>query len=189
MTLHCTENLHSCMARTGAVNTALCPANHLAITAGMVCLFCETYNYKRHTQKINDFSAIHVIKRSIDLQLWILAHEINKACLFQHLILYFTKLMVHGASLTPSVMIENWFLWQKTRVETCDRNSEPLDRRPVSLPRVRCYWTIWQLCTGDFDHCFLEELEKLTTFFEGKGPTLLELGKRLFYACNILERL
>ena len=32
MTLHCTENLHSCGARTRAVSTAVCPANHLAIT-------------------------------------------------------------------------------------------------------------------------------------------------------------
>ena len=33
MTLYCTENLHSCGARTRAVNTAVSPANHLAITA------------------------------------------------------------------------------------------------------------------------------------------------------------
>ena len=31
ITLHCTENLHSCEARTRAVDTAVCPANHLAI--------------------------------------------------------------------------------------------------------------------------------------------------------------
>ena len=35
MTLHCTENLHSCGARAIADNTAVCPANHLAITAVM----------------------------------------------------------------------------------------------------------------------------------------------------------
>ena len=28
MTLHCTENLHLCGARTLAANTAVCPANH-----------------------------------------------------------------------------------------------------------------------------------------------------------------
>ena len=28
MTLHCTENLHSCKARTRAVNRAVCPADH-----------------------------------------------------------------------------------------------------------------------------------------------------------------
>ena len=33
MTLLCTENLQSSGARTRAVNTAVCPANHLAITA------------------------------------------------------------------------------------------------------------------------------------------------------------
>ena len=33
MTSHCTENLHSCGTRTRAVSTAVCPANHLAITA------------------------------------------------------------------------------------------------------------------------------------------------------------
>ena len=33
MTLHCTENLQSSEARTRAGNTAVCPANHLAITA------------------------------------------------------------------------------------------------------------------------------------------------------------
>ena len=32
MTLHCTENLHSCGARTRAVNTAVCPADHLTFT-------------------------------------------------------------------------------------------------------------------------------------------------------------
>ena len=33
MTLHCTENLHSCGAQTHTVHTAVCPTNHLAITA------------------------------------------------------------------------------------------------------------------------------------------------------------
>ena len=33
MTLHCTENQQSGEARTRAVNTAVCPANHFAITA------------------------------------------------------------------------------------------------------------------------------------------------------------
>ena len=36
MTLHCTENLQSgvtCEVQTRAVNTAVCPANHLAVIA------------------------------------------------------------------------------------------------------------------------------------------------------------
>ena len=33
MTVHCTENLHSYGARTRAVDTGVCPAYHMAITA------------------------------------------------------------------------------------------------------------------------------------------------------------
>ena len=35
MKLHCTENLQSCEARTHAINTAVCPANHLAVTTAI----------------------------------------------------------------------------------------------------------------------------------------------------------
>ena len=34
-----TENLHSCGARTRASNNAVCPANHLAITAAITVKF------------------------------------------------------------------------------------------------------------------------------------------------------
>ena len=36
MTLHCTENLHSCGARTRSAHTAVCPANHLGLAITVV---------------------------------------------------------------------------------------------------------------------------------------------------------
>ena len=41
MALHCTEKLQSGEARTLAVNTAVCPANHLAITLLKKSILCN----------------------------------------------------------------------------------------------------------------------------------------------------
>ena len=68
MTLHCTENLHSCGARIRAVNTAVCPANHSAITAA-----------KWHTGQISLYNRrVRPITAERFGELWLVAQGVDR---------------------------------------------------------------------------------------------------------------